>query len=165
MRAVVADTGPIYYLVLIGSVEILPALFERIHIPSLVRDEMTNPKTPEPVRHWIANSPEWLELHPDPIDPPDEVFRRLDRGERAALSLAENLAADLILIDDRRGSSVAHQRGFRVAGTLRILQLAAQRGLLDLPATFGRLKMTNFRYRQELMDELLEEIGLKRLSG
>jgi predicted nucleic acid-binding protein len=160
VHAVVADTGPIHYLVLIDSVEILPALFERIHIPSVVRDEMTHPKTPEVIRHWIATSPEWLEVHPDSSAPSDEMLDRLDRGERAALSLALDLAADLILIDDRQGTSVAYTKGFRVAGTLRVLQLAAQRGLLDLSEAFGRLKQTNFRYRQDLMDELLEEIGI-----
>ena len=38
-----------------------------------------------------------------------------------------------------------------------VLQLAAQRGLLELADAFERIKGTNFRYRQQLMDELLHE--------
>jgi len=35
VRAVIADTGPIHYLVLIGHSEILPALFEKsLFLPS-----------------------------------------------------------------------------------------------------------------------------------
>ena len=36
-----------------------------------------------------------------------------------------------------------------------ILGLAARRGLVDLGESFARLKRTNSRYRQEIMDELL----------
>lgn len=40
MRLVVADTSPLNYLVLIGQVEFLPALFERVFIPQIVRNEL-----------------------------------------------------------------------------------------------------------------------------
>jgi predicted nucleic acid-binding protein len=42
-----------------------------------------------------------------------------------------------------------------VTGTLGVLGLAARRGLVDLADSFARLKRTNFRYRQKIMDELL----------
>lgn len=51
---VVADTGPINYLILIGYIDVLPALFEKIMLPSVVRDELTQPNAPLPVRSWIA---------------------------------------------------------------------------------------------------------------
>jgi predicted nucleic acid-binding protein len=57
MLLVVADTGPIRYLVEIGHVGILPQLFERIFIPSLVCDELRHPSAPAPVREWVNASP------------------------------------------------------------------------------------------------------------
>jgi predicted nucleic acid-binding protein len=78
-------------------------------------------------------------------------------GEKAALILAASLGADLLLLDDREGAKVAREKGFRVIGTLRVLHLAASRGLLDLAESFDRLKRTNFRYRQEIMDKLLDQ--------
>jgi hypothetical protein len=36
-----------------------------------------------------------------------------------------------------------------------VLDLGARHGLLDIAAAFERIKRTNFRYRQEIMDELL----------
>lgn len=57
----------------------------------------------------------------------------------------------------REGVGAARNSGFRVIGTLRVLQLAAKRGLIDLADAFNRIKNTNFRCRQELMDELLSE--------
>jgi predicted nucleic acid-binding protein len=50
---------------------------------------------------------------------------------------------------------VALGKGFDVTGTLGVLSLAARRGLVNLADSFARLKLTNFRYRQEIMDELL----------
>jgi predicted nucleic acid-binding protein len=46
MLVVVADTSPIRYLVEIGHVGVLPQLFERIFIPSLVYDELRHPSAP-----------------------------------------------------------------------------------------------------------------------
>ncbi len=40
MQLVVADTGPVNYLLLIGHLEILPALFDKVILPSIVRDEL-----------------------------------------------------------------------------------------------------------------------------
>jgi predicted nucleic acid-binding protein len=71
--------------------------------------------------------------------------------------LAVSLAADLVLMDDREGVRVARNKGFRVIGTLRVLDLGARLGLLDLAEAFERIKRTNFRYRQEVMDELLNQ--------
>jgi predicted nucleic acid-binding protein len=68
-----------------------------------------------------------------------------------------SLHADLILIDERKGTSVALTKGFAVTGTLGILRLAAQGGLIDLADTLAKLKRTNFRYRQEMIDDLLDE--------
>jgi len=46
MRVVVADSTPLHYLILIGSVDILPRIFQKIHIPGKVRDELTCEGTP-----------------------------------------------------------------------------------------------------------------------
>jgi hypothetical protein len=55
VRLIIADTGPINYLVLIGSIDLLPILFENVILPSAVRAELTDPDAPPSVRNWIAN--------------------------------------------------------------------------------------------------------------
>ena len=82
---------------------------------------------------------------------------RLGAGERAAITLALSMHADLILIDERKGTKAALNKGLEVVGTLGILRLAARRGLIDLADCFARLKRTNFRYRQDIMDAMLAE--------
>jgi predicted nucleic acid-binding protein len=158
VRVVVADTGPIHYLVLIEHIEILPVLFENVIIPSAVYGELARVEAPEAVRRWIQAPPAWLEVVVPPIGPRDDAMLEiLDDGEKGALALAASLAADLVLMDDREAVRVARNRGYRVIGTLGILGLGADRGLLDLSDAFERIKRTNFRYRQELMDKLIRQ--------
>jgi predicted nucleic acid-binding protein len=60
MRIVVADTGPVNYLVLIGAIDLLPKLFGEVHAPQTVFDELTDRETPPLVRAWVTQAPDWL---------------------------------------------------------------------------------------------------------
>lgn len=151
---VVADTGPLRYLVLIGHVEVLPLLFGTVSIPATVADELRHPNTPDAVRAWMAGSPPWLATHPDPIEPATGSGQ-LDPGERAAIALAHALAAGLLLMDDRAGVRAARAQGLRVIGTLGLLADAAREGLLHLDAAFAALQGTNFYAPQALFEALL----------
>ena len=62
MTVVVADTSPLNYLVLIGQIEVLPALFGRVVVPSEVLNELTYNSTPIRVREWIDSRPDWLDI-------------------------------------------------------------------------------------------------------
>jgi predicted nucleic acid-binding protein len=156
MRLVVADTSPIRYLIRIGEIDLLPRLFEKIFLPSVVADELRHPSAPAAVRDWMKQPPDWLEVLPvKDID--DPALWALDDGERSAIALGLSLKADLILIDERKGAAVALRKGFEITGTLGVLDLAAERGLVDLAAALARLRDTNFRCRPELFDALLKK--------
>ena len=156
MLLVVADASPIFYLLSIDHIDVLPRLFGKVLVPDAVHKELCHPAAPTVVREWVARLPLWVEVTPvKTLD--DAAFLPLGAGERAAIALALAMNADLILIDDRKGAEVALNKGFEVAGTLGVLALAAQRGFVDLADSFTRLKRTNFRYRQEIMDELLNQ--------
>jgi predicted nucleic acid-binding protein len=66
MILVVADTGPIHYLVQIGHIDILARLFDQVIIPQAVLRELLHGSTPATVRQWAANLPPGL-----CFDPPD----------------------------------------------------------------------------------------------
>jgi len=156
IRLVVADTSPIFYLLSIGQIDLLPRLFGTVFLPDAVHTELCHPAAPRIVRDWADKIPAvGAGKQIDPID--DATLQPLGAGERAAVTLALALPAQLILIDERKGTAVALDKGFDVTGTLGVLGLAARRGLVDLADCFARLKRTNFRYRQELMDDLLDQ--------
>jgi predicted nucleic acid-binding protein len=70
-------------------------------------------------------------------------------------ALAESLRADLLLIDERDGFRVAKKRGLRVTGTLGLLDLAAERGLVDFAQAVRLLEGTTFRRPTALLEALL----------
>ena len=155
MRLVVADTGPLNYLVLIEQIELLHTLFERVFVPEAVEKELLHDEAPAVVRLWISTAPPWIEKVPAGDDKSDPMLRDLDDGERAAIQLAVRIGAKLLLIDDRDGVAAARRMGFAVTGTLGILDLAARRGLIRLKEVVERLKATSFRCRSDVLDALL----------
>ncbi|MGO9742122.1 MAG: DUF3368 domain-containing protein [Roseiarcus sp.] len=117
MRLVVADAGPLHYLVLTGDIALLSRLFPGVLIPERVRDELAHIRAPEAVRAWIGAPLPWLEIHPVEDERGAEDLAALDAGERDAIALALATRADLLLIDDRDGVAAARRRGFAVTGT------------------------------------------------
>ncbi len=152
MRLVIADTSPINYLILIDRVEILARLFTRVVLPSAVEAELAAADAPAEVRAWIATPPGWLEIVNAPAVPNPAGIHR---GEAAAIALASSMRADLLLIDDRKGVDVARRQGLRVTGTLGVLDLAAERGLVDFGEAIRALRLTTFRRPDELLNALL----------
>ncbi len=142
MRAVVADTAPLNYLVLIAGVEILPRLYDSVLIPHSVRNELAHLNAPLQVRDWIAQPPSWLIVRSEML-PADPALSYLDPGESQAIVLATSLPAALLLMDDREGSIEARRRGLKTLGTLGVLDEAASRGWIDLSEMFRRLNATN----------------------
>jgi len=59
------------------------------------------------------------------------------------------------LIDERKAALVARQNGLTVTGTLGVLDLAAEKGLVDLNVAVLRLLETNFRVSPPVVEELL----------
>src|SRR5262249_53485619 len=111
---------------------------------------------------WIARAPGWLDVRPAHPGADDVARAKLDEGERAAITLALAVKAELVLMDDREGVGIARGRGLAVTGTLGVLDLAARRGLIDFAAAFERLKTTTFYYRQGLLDALLARHATRR---
>ena len=79
----------------------------------------------------------------------------LHPGEASAISLALEVHADLLLIDEALGRKAAVVRGIHITGTVGIIEQAADRGLLDLKEAFAQLKETDFWISSELLDARL----------
>jgi predicted nucleic acid-binding protein len=152
---VVADTSPLNYLILIGHDGLLPKLYQRVFVPPEVLEELSHPATPLPVQSWLKKVPAWLEVKA-PRTAPGEALRLLDPGERQAIQLAQEQGADLLLIDERRGSAEARRLGLTTTGTIGVLLAAEELGLIDFDDAFRRLLTeTTFRVTPELRARFL----------
>lgn len=139
MPAVVCDTGPLNYLILIEAADLLPRLFSPVLIPAAVESELLHPKAPAAVRDWVASSPSWLSVVPSGYYFVPQI-RKLDAGECEVIALGLGHPGSLALMDDRSGTSEAVKRGLKVVGTLALLDRAASRGWIKLPEAFRRLQ-------------------------
>jgi predicted nucleic acid-binding protein len=109
---VVADASPLRYLILIGHIDLLPTLFTQIIIPRAVMGELQRVQTPPLVRRWMQHLPVWCVVR-TPQQPLATGLEVLGAGEREALALAEELHADLVLIDEDKGRQIARSLGLR----------------------------------------------------
>jgi predicted nucleic acid-binding protein len=149
---VVSDAGPLHYLVLIGQVELLPRLYEKVVVPATVVAELQHLRTPVIIRAWIKTAPAWLDIRNTNVD---STGGPLGAGELAAISLAEQLHADLVLMDDLDGRIEAERRSLKVIGTLGVLRDAALQQLIDLPQVLDQLRQTNFFISPAVLQSLL----------
>lgn len=153
MILVVADTGPINYLVQIGLVDLLGELAETVVLPSLAREELLHPSAPSQVRDWIAAPPSWLNVSAARGLIPESDISNADRE---AIALAKELSASLLLMDDRQARRLAAAHGVLTIGTLGLLELAAERDLLRIEDALEKLQQTSFYLTEDLVANILE---------
>ena len=97
---VVADSGPLHYLILLDHSELLRRLYSRVVVPDAVASELSTAGAPPIVRDWIRQPPSWVSVVPVGLEAVETITDDLDLGERSAIALAATLGADLLL--DRR---------------------------------------------------------------
>ena len=107
---VVADSGPLHYLILLEHIELLQRFYGQVLVPEPVASELSAAGAPRIVREWIAEPPTWVAVRPVTPEAVSMVTDELDLGERAAIALAETLHADLLLIDEAAGRAEAKRR-------------------------------------------------------
>ena len=150
---VVADTSPFIGLLKIGHVDVLYQLYGTVIIPSAVANELGSLNRPLMVQSFIKMPPTWISVRNPVVR---ELISGLDEGESAAIHLASELSADLLLIDETKGREEAAIRRIPTVRTAAILVEAANVGLLNLRDAFDKLRATNFRVPEEALDALLK---------
>lgn len=159
MTLIVADTGPLNYLIQIGYIDVLSQLVEVVAIPGEVLVELQASAAPDEVKHWAEKPPRWFEVRtPGKVS---EGSPELSSADRAAISLAKELDA-LLLIDDRRAREAATREKVATIGTIGLLEAAAAKGLISLREVLDRLQTTNMFPTPPLIAGALERDAARR---
>src|SRR6267154_2666289 len=162
MKAV-SNTTPLRYLIAIEQEHLVGQLFERVFVPVAVHEELTDAKTPETVRRRVSSLPAWFEVRKVQETQATPFPVTLHRGERQAILLAEALRADVLLIDEQIGRTIALSRNLPLSGTLGVLERADTMGFVsDLPQVLQRLKASGFFITEALEQQLLERRRTRR---
>jgi uncharacterized protein len=157
---VVSNTSPITNLAAIGQLDLLRQLYEKVLIPQAVYDELTvggsQPGATE------VQTLEWIETR----QVTDRALvtalqMELDDGEAEAIALARELAADLLLLDERRGRTVAARLNLRFVGLLGVLIEAKQKGGIPAvkPVLDNLIAKAGFWVSQQLYARVLQAVG------
>ena len=159
MILIVADTGPVNYLIQIGCIALLARLAEKTVLPASVHAELLHRAAPDAVRAWAAAPPAWVEIRAatQRIEAKD-----VSAADREAIALAKELGTAILLMDDREARRCAAALGVSTMGTVGILEVAAARELVSLPAALERLRGTSCFLTEDLIENALERDAARR---
>jgi predicted nucleic acid-binding protein len=146
---VVADASPLIALVQVGHLPLLEKLFGEVLVPSAV------------VREVGVSLPGFIRERKLSQPIPATVSRAsLDPGESEAISLALELGADRLILDERLARRLAQELGLPIIGVLGILLASKQKGLIPaVRPILDALVKNRFRITPDLYEWLLAETG------
>jgi len=124
----VSDTSPLIALSKIDQLRILEKLFQKIMIPRSVSDEFLKNCTVSERRAFENACHNFIRVVQ--TEKSYNFNRRLDAGERDALTLAiEKKAA--IIIDDRKGFNEASDQKLIAVSTRAVLRIAEEKNIIS----------------------------------
>ena len=151
---IICDSSPLIALSIIDRLALLDSLFKEVVVPVSVFNEAAVQEKPEARRiaEWaqgkIKAAADKHLMH--------SFSLLLDAGESEAMSLYFEEKADFLLIDERKGRKIAVYNKINVVGSLGILLLAKQKGLITLVKPFlDKLQQSYIRISDELYTKTL----------
>lgn len=155
---VIANNTPLVAFWTIAQTNILRELFGEILIPQAVYEEFL--AFEHKSRLAVLQNNSWIKVVPLKNPGRASAFVGLDRGEAEVLALAEEQDARLVLIDERRGRKYAQRLGFPVSGTLGLLLLAKEAGIIPavLPMVTA-IQAAGLYFHPDLVEKVLHIAG------
>lgn len=129
-KIIVSDTSCIGYLIQINLLNLLQIIYGEIIIPDAVNEEILQLKNKGYNLSEFKNA-NWIKPYrANNLSNVDDYKYILDKGELEAISIAIELKADLLIIDEKLGRIVATNIGFDITGLVGILITAKNKNLI-----------------------------------
>jgi len=126
-RTVVSNTTPLITLAIIDKLDILKELYGKVYIPNAVLEEVKAGKGKK--GYFEIDTMEWIIPQKITNEFSMNYLIDLDDGEAETIILAEELQADIVLIDEKLARGFAEMRGLTLSGSLGVLLEAKKRGI------------------------------------
>ncbi|MBM4466875.1 MAG: DUF3368 domain-containing protein [Chloroflexi bacterium] len=157
---VIVNNTPLVALWVLGRLDLLRELYGEVLIPQAVYEEFV--ATEHTVRQTALENAPWI--RPVSLANPQRarVYIGLDLGEAEVLALAEERAARLVIIDELKARRYAQRLEMPLTGTLGLLLLAKERGLVaNLAPLLAELQEAGLHLSTTLIDRALRLAGEK----
>ena len=158
---VVSDSSPLISLSKIKYFSLLKDLFNKIIIPSAVFQEIVITGEGKPgAKETNKSLNKWIKIAKVKDSLAVQVLlSELERGEAESIILAKELNADLLLIDDDKAKTKAKLSGLRVRGTVGILVMGYEAGLVrNLEQSLNELQKKGFWIEEKILKEVTEMV-------
>lgn len=151
---VIANSTPLVALWVLGRLDLLQALYKEVWIPQAVYDEFVAAE--HALRQTALQNATWIQLVPVANAQRVRVYTGLDQGEAKVLALAEEHRARLVIIDEMRARRYAQRLGMPLTGTLGLLLLSKEKGLiLRLAPLIDELRNAGLYFASDLVARAL----------
>jgi predicted nucleic acid-binding protein len=155
VREVISNTSPLQYLFQVELLDLLPALYGTIVVPSGVADELAEGHV-RGVSLPDLQPLSWVHIRPIPGAAILRIAADLDRGEREVLAMAKQATEPLAIFDDGLARRYARLLGIPFTGTLGVLLKAKSTGhLARVSPVLDRLESLRFRIDAETRASVL----------
>ncbi len=142
---VVSNSTPLIHLSAMGRLDLLPQLFDEIVIANEVYEEVVLKGQDRPAASEVQAA-KWIQRRAINNRLACAILQHsLDLGESATIVLAIELAADLTILDDRLARNQAQALSIKITGTVGILLMAAEQGIVHFQQALDALLATGFR--------------------
>lgn len=149
---VISDAGPIFSLAIIDKLEILNEIFDEVFIPKAVWEELTRDESTDQY-HTIVS---FFEHRTIEITGFNDLTFVMDYGESESVILYKELHADFLLIDDKKARTIAENFEVKCIGTIGILSIAKQKGLIpELRPLFHHFLKNKRYYSIKILNAIL----------
>ncbi len=153
---IVLNTSPIIFLSKVDSLKLLADVSDDIYTPAAVVNEL-----------YEVTPPSFIKVATLSIIGSAYVqgaLGRLHQGELEAIILAQEIAADYVVLDDLLARRKAHYLAVDVIGTVGLLLLLEKRKLLSAEQTWQKMQQLTEQHGMYLSPQLLQQIK-NRLLG
>lgn len=155
----VINTSPLVFLSKAGFLDLLRALNSEIIVPVAVRDEIYAYGEDDVTARALRET-DWFSVRETPEIPTIIQNWDLGRGESEVLAWGYTYKGTEIVVDDLAGRRCALALGIPVRGTLGLVLVAKQRGVIPLARpVLERLRLTGMYLSRTVMDQALAKVG------
>lgn len=159
MRKVVVNSTPLIALCKIDRLDLLKELYGEITIPEAVFHEVTAKN--DAVKRKILENGAWIHIQAISDSGDKRMYKaKLHDGEVEVMILAQELKADLVLIDDNAARKTAIYLGLPLSGTIGVLLRAKERGLISkIMPVVESMEQNGIYYGPKLKDLIRKQTG------